>query len=127
MPLVQIHLLQGKSTEFRRKVGEIVYQSMIATINVPSKDNFQVITEHDKDSLIYDPEYLNIQRTEGIVIIQITLNEGRTVELKKTFYKRLAERLHEELGIRVEDVFISLVEVRKENWSFGNGIAQYAE
>ena len=100
---------------------------MIATINVPSKDKFQVITEHDKDSLIYDPEYLNIQRTEGIVIIQITLNEGRTVELKKTFYERLAERLHEELGIRVEDVFISLVEVRKENWSFGNGIAQYAE
>jgi phenylpyruvate tautomerase PptA (4-oxalocrotonate tautomerase family) len=127
MPLVQIHLPRGKSTEFRRKVSEIVYQSMIATINVPSKDKFQVITEHDKDSLIYDPEYLNIRRTEGIVIIQITLNEGRTVEVKKTFDKRLAERLHEELGIRVEDVFIGLVEVRKENWSFGNGIAQYAE
>jgi phenylpyruvate tautomerase PptA (4-oxalocrotonate tautomerase family) len=61
------------------------------------------------------------------VIIQITLNEGRTVELKKAFYKQLAERLHEELGVRMEDVFISLVEVKKENWSFGNGIAQYVE
>jgi 4-oxalocrotonate tautomerase len=127
MPLVQIHLLQGRPAEFRRRVGEIVYQTMIDTINVPPKDNFQIITEHDKDSLVYDPEYLNIQRTDGIVIIQITLNEGRTVELKKAFYKRLAERLHEQLGIRMEDVFIGLVEVKKENWSFGNGIAQYAE
>jgi phenylpyruvate tautomerase PptA (4-oxalocrotonate tautomerase family) len=100
---------------------------MTDTINVPSKDNFQIITEHDKDSLIYDPEYINIQRTDGIVMIQITLNEGRPVERKKAFYRRLAERLHEELGIRLEDVFISLVEVKKENWSFGNGIAQYAE
>jgi len=127
MPLVQIHLLQGTPVEFRRKMGEVVYQTMMDIINVPPKDNFQIITEHDKDSLIYDPEYLNIPRTEGIVMIQITLNEGRTLERKKAFYKQLAERLHAELGIRMEDVFISLVEVKKENWSFGNGIAQYAE
>ena len=127
MPLVSIHLMQGKPAEFRRKVGEIVYQTMIDTINVPPKDNFQIITEHGKDSLVYDPEYLNTKRTDGIIIIQITLNKGRSVDLKKAFYKRLAERLHEELGIRMEDVFISLVEVKKENWSFGNGIAQYAE
>ena len=126
MPLVRIHLMKGKPAEFRRRVGEIVYETMVDTINVPPKDNFQIITEHDKDSLIYDPEYLDIQRTEGIIIIQITLNEGRTVELKKAFYKRLAERLHSVLGICIEDVFISLVEVKKENWSFGNGIAQYA-
>ena len=127
MPLVNIHLMQGKPAAFRRKVGEIVYRTMMDTINVPSKDNFQVVTEHDRDSLVYDPEYLNIPRTDGIVVIQITLNEGRTTQLKKEFYKRLAERLHVELGIRMEDVFISLVEVKKENWSFGNGIAQYAE
>ena len=127
MPLVQIHLMQGKSTEFRRRVGELIYQTMVDTINVPPKDNFHIITEHDNHSLIYDPEYLNVHRTDGIVIIQITLNEGRTLELKKTFYKRLAERLHEELGIRKEDIFISLIEVKKENWSFGSGIAQYAE
>jgi 4-oxalocrotonate tautomerase len=127
MPLVRISLMQGRIAKFRRKVGEIVYQTMLDTINVPPKDNFQIITEHDENSLIYDSEYLNIQRTDGIVIIQITLNEGRTVELKKTLYKRLAERLHSELGIRMEDVFISLIEVKKENWSFGNGVAQYAE
>jgi 4-oxalocrotonate tautomerase len=127
MPLVRIDLVQGKTVEFRSKVGEIVYQTMVETINVPPKDHFQVISEHDKNSLIYDPEYLDIPRTDGIVIIQITLNEGRSIDLKKNFYKRLAERLHKELDIRVEDVFISLIEVKKENWSFGNGIAQYAE
>lgn len=127
MPLVRISLMRGKPLEFRHKVGEIVYQTMVDTINVPPKDNFQIISEHDENSLIYDSEYLNIQRTDGIVIIQITLNEGRTVELKKVFYERLAERLHKELEVRMEDVFISLVEIKKENWSFGNGIAQYAE
>jgi 4-oxalocrotonate tautomerase len=126
MPLVRIHLIQGKSTDFHRRIGEIVYQTMVDTINIPTKDNFHIITEHDKNSLIYDPEYLDIPRTDSIVIIQITLNEGRSLELKKAFYKRLAERLHEELDIRMEDVFISLIEVKKENWSFGNGIAQYA-
>ena len=126
MPLVNIHLLQGKPADFRRKIGEIVYQTMVDTINVPIRDNFQIITEHRQNDLVYDAEYLNIQRTDGIVIIQITLNEGRTTELKKEFYKRLAERLHTKLDIRMEDVFISLVEVKKENWSFGNGVAQYA-
>jgi phenylpyruvate tautomerase PptA (4-oxalocrotonate tautomerase family) len=127
MPLVHIHLLQGQPVEFHRRLGEIVYKTMVETINVPAKDNFQIITEHNENSLIYDPEYLDIQRTDGIIVIQVTLNEGRTVERKKEFYKRLAERLHEELGIRLEDVFISLVEVKKENCSFGNGTAQYAE
>jgi len=119
--------MRGRPAEFRRKAGEIVYQTMVDTINVPPKDNFQIITEHDMDTLIYDPEYLDIPRTTGIIIIQITLNEGRTTGLKREFYRRLVDRLHSELDIRKEDVFISLVEVRKENWSFGNGIAQYSD
>ena len=127
MPLVRISLMQGKSIEFRRKLGKIVYQTMVDVINVPMKDKFQVITEHDENSLIFDPEYLDIQRTNGFVLIQITLSEGRSVELKKAFYKRLAERLHNELEIRMEDIFVNLVEVKKENWSFGNGVAQYVE
>lgn len=76
---------------------------------------------------IYDPSYLDIKRTDGIIFIQVTLNEGRTVELKKAFYKAVVERLNKDLGVRMEDVLISLVEVKKENWSFGNGVAQYAQ
>jgi phenylpyruvate tautomerase PptA (4-oxalocrotonate tautomerase family) len=104
-----------------------VYRAMVKTINVPAKDHFQIITEHDRDSLVYDSSYLDVPRTDGIIFIQITLNEGRTVELKKEFYKAVAEDLNKELGVRKEDIFISLVEVKKENWSFGNGAAQYAK
>jgi 4-oxalocrotonate tautomerase len=126
MPLVRISLMKGKPEGFSKKIGDLVFQSMVDTINVPPQDHFQIITEHDKNGLIYDPDYLNIHRTDGIVVIQITLNEGRTVELKKAFYKAVAERLHAQLNILMEDVLISLVEVKKENWSFGKGIAQYA-
>jgi phenylpyruvate tautomerase PptA (4-oxalocrotonate tautomerase family) len=99
---------------------------MVATINVPPKDNFQLITEHDRNGLVYGLSYLDIPRTDGVTFIQITLNEGRSLELKKKFYQAVAEGLNEELAVRKEEVFISLVEVKKENWSFGNGIAQYA-
>ena len=126
MPLVRISLMRGKLEGFGKRVGDVVYRTMVDTINVPAQDNFQIFTEHDSSTLVYDPSYLEIPRTDGIVIIQITLNEGRAVELKKTFYKTLADRFHRELGIRMEDVFVSLVEVKKENWSFDNGVAQYA-
>jgi phenylpyruvate tautomerase PptA (4-oxalocrotonate tautomerase family) len=75
---------------------------------------------------VFDPTYLGIRRTEELVMIQITWNEGRTVEQKKALYKAIADGLAGRLGLRRENVFVSLVEVNKENWSFGNGIAQYA-
>ncbi len=127
MPLVRISLMKRKPESFGKKVGDLVYRAMVETLNVPPKDHFQVITQHDRSSLIYDPNYLDIPRTDGVIFIQITLNEGRTVELKKAFYRAVAELLNKELGVRIEDVFINLVEVKKENWSFGNGVAQYAQ
>jgi phenylpyruvate tautomerase PptA (4-oxalocrotonate tautomerase family) len=98
---------------------------MVKTIDVPPGDRFQVVTEHDRGALIYDPGYLGIHRSDGIVIVQMTISEGRTLEKKRALYKGIAERLNAELGVRIEDVFINVVEVKKENWSFGNGIAQY--
>jgi 4-oxalocrotonate tautomerase len=127
MPLVRMSFMKGNPEGFGKKAGEIVYRAMVDTINVPEKDHFQIITEHDDNSLLYDPSYLDIPRTDGIIFIQIILNEGRSVDLKKKLYKTMAERLNKELGIRMEDVLINLVEVKKENWSFGNGIAQYAQ
>jgi len=127
MPLVRIDYRKGTHTDLGNKIGAIVYRSMVKTINVPENDNFQIITEHEANGLIYDPDYLCIHRSNGIIIIQITLNEGRTTEMKKAFYKMVAESLHQELGLGKEDIFLNLVEVKKENWSFGNGVAQYAQ
>ena len=126
MPFVRISLMKGRPEGFGKKVGKIVYEAMLGAINIPKNDLFQVISEHDENGLIYDPTFLDIQRTNGFVFIQIFLNEGRTVELKKNLYKAIAENLNQQLEIRIEDVFINLVEVKKENWSFGNGIAQFA-
>lgn len=126
MPLVRISLRQGKSAAYRTALGDGVHQAMVEAINVPPLDRFQVISEHAPDGLIYDPEYLGIRRTDNIVFIQITLNAGRTLELKKALYARIVERLKQNPGVRPEDVFINLTEVPKENWSFGNGVAQYA-
>jgi phenylpyruvate tautomerase PptA (4-oxalocrotonate tautomerase family) len=125
MPLVRISLMKGKPAGFGEAVGRVVYDAMVDVIAVPRDDRFQIVSEHDRSGLLYDPGYLGIARSDGIVIIQITLSEGRSVEQKKVFYTRIAERLNQELGVRIEDVFINLVEVKKENWSFGNGIAQY--
>jgi len=126
MPLVRIDLPRGKSTEYRRTLGDVVYEAMIQTINVPANDRFQIITEHPPEELIVDRTYLGIERSADCVLIQVFLNEGRTTELKKAFYQAIADGLNRRLGLRKQDVFINLVEMKKENWSFGNGEAQYA-
>jgi len=126
MPLVRIALRKGTKPEFRRALSDSIHRAMVETIGIPEQDKFQIITEHDADSLIYDPSYLGISRSDGVVLIQITLSAGRTLEVRKALFARIAERLRERPGVRPEDVFVSLVEVAKENWSFGNGIAQYA-
>jgi phenylpyruvate tautomerase PptA (4-oxalocrotonate tautomerase family) len=126
MPLARIDLATGKSADYRKTIGEVVYQAMLETLKAPKDDRFQIITEHPADEFIVDPNYLGIQRSKDCVMIQLTLNEGRTVDQKRGFYKAVAMGLHQHLNLRPQDVFISLVEVKKENWSFGNGEAQYA-
>ena len=125
MPLVRIDLIEGKLPEYRAGIGQVVYDELIAVFGVPKNDRFQVITEHPKTGLHFDPNYLGIYRSDACVFIQIMLNSGRTVEQKQQFYRAVADGLHETVGLRREDVFINLVEVPKENWSFGNGEAQY--
>jgi phenylpyruvate tautomerase PptA (4-oxalocrotonate tautomerase family) len=125
MPLVRIDVRKGKDAAYRQEIARVVYEAMLS-VGVPQQDRFQIIAEHDGNNFVFDPTYLGIERTDDLVIIQITWNEGRTVGQKKTLYKSIAEGLAKSPGIRKEDVFINLVDVKKENWSFGNGIAQYA-
>ena len=126
MPIVRIDYLEGKAPEYGVQVGLIVARALTEVLNVPKDDLFQVITAHAKTGLQFDRDYLGIHRTDDCVFLQITLNSGRTVEMKQRFYKAVADGLHENLKLRKEDVLINLVEVAKENWSFGKGEAQYA-
>ena len=126
MPLVRISLLKGKPASYRRKVGDAVHRALVETIDVPAKDRFQIITQHDPEDFVYDREYLGIERSRDLVIVQITLSAGRSLGLKRTLYRTIADRLAGAVQLRREDVWINLVEVAKENWSFGNGVASYA-
>lgn len=128
MPLVRIDCHQPPNPEFKHRVGDCVYRAMRETFNVPDKDRFQILTDHGADkstALVFDREYLGIARTDGVIFIQATISFGRSVELKQALYARIAELLRTELQVRPENVFINLVEVAKENWSFGHGEAQY--
>ena len=125
MPLVRISLLKGRPAELRRKIGDAIHRALVETIDVPQRDRFQVLTEHEPGDLIYDSEYLGIARTDQIVIVQITLSAGRTLAQKRALFRRIADNLAA-LGLRREDAWINLVEVAKENWSFGSGVASYA-
>jgi len=125
MPFVRIDLMRGKSMEYRKTIGEIVYNAMRDVIDVPKDDKFQVIAEHPVEAFNVSESYLGNHYSKDIVL-QITLNAGRSVEQKKAFYKRMVDDMNTQLNVRPQDVVINLVEVAKENWSFGGGIAQYA-
>ena len=125
MPLVRISVLRGKPAEFRRRLGDAIHRAMVETIDVPALDRFQLLTEHEPGDLVYDSNYLGVARTDNIAIIQITLSAGRTLAQKRRLFAAIADKLAA-LGVRREDVWVNLVEVAKENWSFGNGVASYA-
>jgi 4-oxalocrotonate tautomerase len=126
MPLVRIDILEGRTEREVRSISDAVHDAIVATIGIPPEDRFHVIAERSPGRLVYDSAYLSIPRTDGIVVLQVTISAGRTIEQKKALYAAIARNLAERAGVRVEDVFVNLLEVPKENWSFGNGIAQYA-
>ncbi len=126
MPLTHISLKKGKSPEYRQTLLEQVYLAMRETIDSPENDRFATITELEAGNFNNSGNYAGIDRSDDVVFIQITLNAGRTIEKKKALYAEIAKRLKADPGVRPEDVVISLLEVSKENWSLGNGVAQYA-
>jgi 4-oxalocrotonate tautomerase len=123
MPLARIDLIVGKPEEYRQTVGDVVYQAMVNILKAPKDDRFQVINEHPAPNFIFDPHFFGIERSADCIFIQLTLASGRTLEQKRGFYKQVADELHRRLGVRHEDVFINLVPVDREDWSFGNGEA----
>lgn len=126
MPLAHISMRTGKTEAYRQAIFDSVYRAMRETFTVPEDDQFMALTEHDAANFRYGATYLDVARSDDLVIIQITANNTRTKEQKKALFRRIAELLSDSPGIRPEDVFVNLVEVEKENWSLGLGLSQYA-
>jgi phenylpyruvate tautomerase PptA (4-oxalocrotonate tautomerase family) len=127
MPLVRISLRKGKSGAYRRALADGVHQAMVEAIDAPLQDRFQIVTEHSATDLIYDPAYLGIARSDDIVIVQSTLSFGRKPPQKRKLFQRVVEILGQNPGLRPQDIVINLIETAWENWSFGNGEAQYTK
>ena len=126
MPLSRVFLRRGKPAAYRKAILDGLYEAMRETFNVPKDDFFMVVTEHDAADFSCSPTYLGIARSDDLVIVQLTVNNTRTLSQKKALYRRILEKLVDNPGVRPEDVFINLVETLPENWSLGHGIAQYA-
>ncbi len=127
MPLAHVSLRRGKPPAYRQAILDGIYLALRETFNVPDEDRFMTITEHDADNFAYSPSYLGIARSDDLVIIQITVSNTRPTAQKQNLYRRIVARLTDKPGLRPEDIFINLLEVLPENWSFGHGIAQYVE
>jgi len=125
MPLVKIYVRKNKTDAELRAIADGVHDALVAQANVPVDDRFQILNRLERDQIVADPSYGGVNRSEDIVIVEITLNIGRTVEIKKNLFADIALRL-ERVGVRPDDVLVSLVEVTKDNWSFGGGRATYA-
>jgi 4-oxalocrotonate tautomerase len=127
MPVARIDISKNASDELIRIVSEAVYRAMVEVANVPAHDKFQVINRHAADEMIYPQEgYLGLNYTPGLIIIQVTWVSGRSTDVKKRFYRQIADEIHEKGGVRKQDVWINLVDTSREDWSFGNGEMQYA-
>ena len=127
MPVTRIAIRDGKTSEYKQALMDEIYQAMRETFNVPDGDRFMILTEHDQDDFVYDPGYLGIQRSDDLVYIQLTVSNTRPTAQKQELYRRIVAKLTENPGLRPEDIFINLVETLPENWSFGNGVAQYVK
>lgn len=126
MPFVRVYLPKGSSSEIKQRVSASVHRALVETFKVPEDDRFQVISEHGQDELICTPAYLGITHSSQVAFVQITCSEGRSVQTKKDLFQRMAELIADTGAFSIADVVINLIEVKKENWSFGAGIAQYA-
>jgi phenylpyruvate tautomerase PptA (4-oxalocrotonate tautomerase family) len=125
MPLVRIDVLEGRSDEQLAAIGDAIQRAMVECFGVPERDRFHIITEHRRGRLIYNAAYLDVARTDGVLIVQILFSGGRTAEQKTAFYARAVQLLVDLAGMRPEDVTIALHENTRADWSFGNGIASY--
>jgi phenylpyruvate tautomerase PptA (4-oxalocrotonate tautomerase family) len=121
MPFARIDLAKGKTPEYRATVADVVYQGIVGVLKAPDGDRFMIIGEHAPENFVYDPNFLDIKRSPDLIYIQVTSTVGNTKEQKLAFFRQMADELNRRLKVRREDIFVNLVFVDREDWSFGNG------
>jgi len=127
MPFVQISLIEGKSEEHIKSISDSVHQALVEEFKIPEPDKLQVINEVKPYQLIFPDHFLGVDHTDNLVYVHITAKEGRTVDIKRRLYSRIAALIEERTDLSADDIIIVLSDVPAENWSFGQGKAQLAD
>lgn len=125
MPLVRIDIPADTTPQTIRHVADLVHKALVSALNIPVTDRFQTISRRASDEILCAEEFLAVPHSQSIVMIQIVL-APRSVELKKALFSAIATEIADHTPFKAQDVIINLIETAKENWSFGNGIAQLA-
>lgn len=126
MPLVRIDLQVGRSATQVRHIADVVQEVMLDVFAAPTRDRYQIVTEHPVGHVIVEDTGLGYTRTDGVLVIQI-FQQGRSEDQKRAVYAELARRLEEECGVAGTDLVVSIVANSREDWSFGLGRAQFLE
>ena len=125
MPLIRISMRRGRPASEPAAIVEGVYKALRETFEVPEGDLFALVHQHDAGDFIYNANYFGFDRSDAMVVIQLTVSASRGVTQKKELFAKIHENLRRDPGLRSDDIFINLVETARENWSFGDGIAHY--
>ena len=125
MPFVRISMLKGKPSDQLQAIADGVHQALVDTYSVPEDDRFQVIDQYEKGTLFYGKRFLDIERTDDVVLINILANRWRDTPTRQALYRAIAEQLSSRTGMRPEDVQVFISNNDTPDWSFGNGIASY--
>jgi len=125
MPLIHISMRAGKPEAYRQAIFDSLYRALRDALNVPQDDQFMTITEHEAANFRYGGAF-GVARSDDLLYVRITVFDTRTAEQKKALFQRTAQLLAESPGIRPEDVFVTITDAPKENWSVGHGLAQFA-
>lgn len=125
MPLLQISMLAGKPAPYRQAILDSLHQAMRDALGVQEDNRFMTITEHEPANFRWGNAY-GISRSDDVLYIRITVFNTRTAAQKKALFQRIVALLADKPGVRPEDVFINIIDSPLENWSVGNGLAQFA-
>ena len=123
MPLIHVHLVKGKPPRYIKAVCDGIHTALMAAWDIPHNDRFQLVSEYKKAHFHFDKTIWGVKRSDDVIAIYIT-SISRSVAMKKKLYRELLKVLGENPKVRKEDIFVTIVTVGREDWSFGNGIAQ---
>lgn len=124
MPLIQVDLQKQENPETLHHILDTIHECVVEAFDIPPKDRYQIVNQHDPEELILLDTGLGFERTNRQIVIRVT-SKQRTQDKKEKLYELLAQQLESECSIPPKDLLISIVENGDADWSFGFGRAQF--